>query len=147
MLRTRLAAAFVSECRHLVLGPSECGGRGDCEQEKVDEEEIFPQGSPHPNCFRLLSRRLRLSKSCFSSPVPARWPASWLALGGRAYTCMWPRGASLGARAAGRNGSGSGQIPCLYINNIPVHKKYTRPLTFENVWKAELREGGRERAL
>ena len=33
---------------------------------------------------RLLSRRLRLSNSCPSSPVPARWPA----LGRRAYTCM-----------------------------------------------------------
>ena len=32
---------------------------------------------------RLLSRRLRLSNSCPSSPVPARWPA----LGRRLYVC------------------------------------------------------------
>ena len=31
----------------------------------------------------LTARRLNLSKSCLSSPVPARWPA----LGKRAYTC------------------------------------------------------------
>ena len=44
----------------------------------------IPMSSFEVEMDLLPSRRLRLSNSCPSSPVPARWPA----LGRGAYTCM-----------------------------------------------------------